>query len=142
MTTFLDDDILCSFPYDTSELLFFPPEASLLYLRKFKELRRETYVSQRSLSIQYIPLGPGWEGAMLYCVSFPPVLYCSRSLSQLLADIQKGFFSPPKSLNHNLNHTALHCCACSTSSLGPLILKQSLVPDLNDIHNTVDLYPK
>lgn len=89
--------------------------------------------------------GPAWEGVMLYCVSFPPVLYCSRSLSQLLVDIQKGFFSPQKSLNHNLNHTALHSalgCACSRSSLGPLISKQSLVPDLNDIHNTVDLYPK
>lgn len=71
VTTFLDDDVLCSFPYDTSEVLFFPPEASLIYLRKFKELRHETYLSQRSLSIQYIPLGARLGGCHVVRCKFP-----------------------------------------------------------------------
>lgn len=70
------------------------------YLQKFKKFRHETYLSQRSLPTQCIPVGEA--GRLPRCIVYISHqhsswgIYCSRSLSQLLADIQKDFFSPQK----------------------------------------------
>lgn len=72
----------------------FPREASLIYLQKLKELGHATYLPQRSLPIQYIPLRPRLGGHHTALCLLPTSalfrvsnIYCSRSLSQLLVDM-------------------------------------------------------
>lgn len=91
----------CVVSHMTHLSCFFSSRGFSAYLQKFQKFRRETQLSQRSLPTQCIPLGAGWEAAALHCVHFPPALplgylLFTRPLSQLLADIQKDFFSPQK----------------------------------------------
>lgn len=119
----VDDDILCSSPYDTSEL-FSHLETSLIYLQKSKQLRLG--LSQRARLSGPPCRGAGGDGTL--CIRTPLRAFdicSSRSLSQLLIDMLS--FSLQKSLNYNLTHTTL--CAVlgwarSLSSLGRLSLKQ------------------
>lgn len=89
----MGEDILCYLPHDTSEP-FFPWEASLINLQKFKELGHATYLAQRRLPIQYIPVGPRLGGYHIALCRLPlrtpfrvSNIYCSKSLSQLLVDL-------------------------------------------------------
>lgn len=97
----MDDNILCSFPYDTSELSF-PLEPPLIYLQKFKELRHETsYPKEPAYSAHPSRVQAVGCHVVICMVSISVPLrasniYCSRSLSQPLLDMSEGLPFPHK----------------------------------------------